>query len=402
MITVARRRLGLSLLLCGSALAVSPAAAATACPAAGATTLAIGTVTPLVGSGAQGFAVTLGAGEGVIVDLSSVAPRPAASGPAADAASDAAGDAADGAASGLPRALALCNAAGSMLVPRPSDVFDKGGSYSRSDDGERIKFVAPAAGRYVIGVAAGQGAREVLVRRRDLGMAQVAPAALPFGDKGVEARVSSSRQLLYSFAGTAGQWVEIKSVSEKDTLLNLAGPDRAGDYTVIATNDDSDGLNPVIRRKLSVTGTYYVQVDSLAEEEDTTRVTLARIEAPVPPPPPLALRAGQSVSAKLDNADDIRFYALPVVAGHSYRVDLTAVYDAVVKIGVANPVVPEDGDFSAKASFSEIKAKDVGTTGTEKLPFTASANGTVLVYVGSFGIGDSDGTYTLNVTDLGG
>ena len=388
----AGRRFSIALLLSGAALAASPALAAT-CPAGGASNLGVGTVTPLVGTGAQSFAVTLGAGEGVIVDLSPVG---------AVAATATSGDDADSSETAPPRTLALCDAAGSVVAPAASDVFDKGGSYSRSDDGERLKFVAPAAGRYIIGVAAGQGAREVLVRRRDLGMAQAAAPALAYGERGVEGRVSKTRQLLYSFAGTAGQWFEIKSVSEKDTLLNLAGPNRAGEYEVLATNDDSDGLNPVIRRKLPVTGTYFLQVDSLSEEEDTTRVTLARTAAPPPPPLPLALRAGATVTAKLDNADDVRFYALPVVAGHSYRIDLTATYDAIVKIGVPNPVVPDDGEAGVKASFSELKSQDTGTRGTEKLPFTASANGTVMVYVGSFGIGDSDGTYTLSAVDLGG
>ena len=391
MILAAGRRFSTALLLSGAALAASPALSAT-CPAGGASNLGVGTVTPLVGTGAQSFAVTLGAGEGVIVDLSPI-------GAAAAAASS---DDADSSETAPPRTLALCDAAGSVVAPAPSDIFDKGGSYSRSDDGERLKFVAPAAGRYIIGVAAGQGAREVLVRRRDLGMAQGTVSALAYGERGAEGRVSKTRQLLYSFAGTAGQWVEIKSVSEKDTLLNLAGPNRAGEYEVLATNDDSDGLNPVIRRKLPVTGTYFLQVDSLSEEEDTTRVTLARTAAPPPPPLPLALRAGATVTAKLDSADDVRFYALPVVAGHSYRIDLTATYDAIVKIGVPNPVVPDDGETGVKASFSEIKSQDTGTRGTEKLPFTASANGTVLVYVGSFGIGDTDGTYTLSAVDLGG
>jgi hypothetical protein len=77
--------------------------------------------------------------------------------------------------------------------------------------------------------------------------------------------------MVFSFAGTAGQWVELKSTSEKDTLLRLAAPDREGAYSVVAENDDSDGLNPAIRRKLPVTGTYFVQVDSLSERAGRVR-----------------------------------------------------------------------------------------------------------------------------------
>ena len=154
MILAAGRRFSTALLLSGAAFAASPALAAT-CPAGGASNLGVGTVTPLVGTGAQSFAVTLGAGEGVIVDLSPVG---AATGAAAS------GDDADSSETAPPRTLALCDAAGSVVAPAPSDIFDKGGSYSRSDDGERLKFVAPAAGRYIIGVAAGPGGRELRAR----------------------------------------------------------------------------------------------------------------------------------------------------------------------------------------------------------------------------------------------
>ena len=92
--------------------------------------------------------------------------------------------------------------------------------------------------------------------------------------------------MVFSFSGTAGQWVMLKSTSEKDTLLRLAGPDKVGEYAQIAENDDSDGLNPVLRRKLPLTGTYYVQVDSLSDESAEFELTINRTDAPKPPPPP--------------------------------------------------------------------------------------------------------------------
>jgi hypothetical protein len=88
---------------------------------------------------------------------------------------------------------------------------------------------------------------------------------------------------------------------------------------------------------------------------------------------------------------------LPVTAGHSYRLELTAAYDGVVAIGLPNPL-ESDGDDD-KAGFSEIKSQDSGTTGTERLNFTARSTGQLLVRVKSFGIGETDGTYTLTATD---
>jgi hypothetical protein len=227
----------------------------------------------------------------------------------------------------------------------------------------------------------------------------VVSAQLDASQKGI---ASSSAPMVFSFAGTAGQWVELKSTSEKDTLLRLAGPDRSGEYSVITENDDSDGLNPMIRRKLPVTGTYYLQVDSLSDEPGDFELSLKRTTAPKPAPPPVALRSGAQVSDKLANGDDVRLYTLPVVAGHSYRLDLTASYDGVVAIGLPNPVEPEDGGDKPDASFSEVKSQDSGTTGTEKLNFTARSTGQLLVRIKSFGIGETDGSYTLTASDLGG
>jgi hypothetical protein len=91
-----------------------------------------------------------------------------------------------------------------------------------------------------------------------------------------------------------------------------------------------------------------------------------------------------------------------VVAGHTYRLELTAPYDGVVAIGVPNPVEPDDGGTGADAGFAEIKSQDANTSGTEKLTFTARSNGQLLVRIRSFGIGESDGGYTLTAVDLGG
>jgi hypothetical protein len=287
------------------------------------------------------------------------------------------------------------------LVPLAGEVFAKGGSVAAIPDGQRLRFVAPAAGRYKIGVTPGTEAREILVRERVLGHTSggVAPTGIGKAEAG---RVSAAAPQVFSFPGRAGQWVELKSVSENDTVLHLAGPDPKGDYSEIATNDDSDGLNPVIRRKLPVTGTYYLQVDSLGDETKDFSLTLKAIPAPPPPAPPTPLRAGATVREKLTGEDDAKIFAMPVVAGHSYRLELTAPYDGVVAIGLPNPVEADDGDSGPGAGFSEVKSQDTGTTGTERLNFTARSTGQLLVRIKSFGIGETDGGYTLVATDLGG
>lgn len=383
------RRLTIALLLAGAALAGTPASAAT-CDARTTAGLTVGTAVKVDAGAARTFAVQLGAGEGVIVDLSRFAPLAKPADDGSETASDTP--------PGPSRDLVLCSASGAVLAPTVGEVFEKGGSISTTPDGARLKFVAATPGRYLVAVAAADVARELLVRSRKLDPAG-AVVASRLGSGEVTGTVSSAIPVTYSFTAPAGQWVELKATSENDTVLHLAGPDRSGAYAEIASNDDSDGLNPLIRRRLATAGTYYLQIDALGEDAKEFTLSLAQIAAPPPPPPPAVLRIGANVTGSLANQDDKRVYALPVVAGHSYRLELTAPYDGVVAIGLPNPIEADDGD---DGGFSEVKSQDGGTTGSEKLPFTVRASGSLLVQVRSFGIGESDGTYTLTAVDLGG
>jgi len=373
------------------ALCQSPPALAAGCPAAGVSAIQVGTVANVAPGGVRTFTVPLGEGQGVIVDLTDIAPSAAAHGE--DGESDEAGSAP------ARRSLRLCDAAGKLLAPLPGEVFEKGGSVTATPDGERLRFVAGSAGQYLVTVAADDNPREILVRRRDAAVSQapVIPVRLDGEQTGI---ASSSAPMVFSFAAPAGQWVELRSTSEKDTLLRLAGPDRAGDYSQIAENDDSDGLNPRIRRRLAVAGTYYVQVDSLSDEPGEFKLALSRMPEPqavrtVP------LRTGQSVTGKLQDADDSRLYSLSVAAGHDYRLDLVAPYDGVIAIGLASPVVTDKESDDSGGDFAELSSQDTNTSGLERLSFTARSAGVLLVRVKCFGIGESDGGYTLIATDLG-
>jgi hypothetical protein len=387
-----------AMLLTATALAPLSQAQAASCAAAGSLPLAIGTVADVAPGAVRSFSLSLGANEGVIVDLSSLKPPAAAATSRADG--DGEGDEHARSSQSVTHSLKLCDAQGALLAPQPGEVFEKGGSVSASPDGERLRFVAERAGNYILSADASDQPREILARRRNAGASPppVISAQLDSSQKGI---TSSKAPMVFSFSATAGQWVLLKSTSEKDTVLRLAGPDRTSNYAQIAENDDSDGLNPVIRRKLATTGTYYLQVDSLSDEPGEFELSLKRADAPKPPTPPMALRTGAQISGGLADGDDVRLYTFPVVAGHSYRLDLTATYDGVVAIGLPNPVEPDDGGEKPDAGFTEIKSQDSGTTGTEKLNFTARSTGQLMVRVKSFGIGETNGAYSLKATDLG-
>lgn len=384
-----RHCLAASVALAAGFAPLAQANAASDCAAVATAQIVAGQALRVEPGPARAFTADLAAGQGLLIDLATLG--------MADKQADRGDEEADGA---RPVALRLCSPAGTLLAPLPGDVFEKASSLARTPDGLRLRFVAPATARYTLWLAPSAQTRELLVRNRDLGRASIVRAAT-LGSE-VQGRTSSASPSLVSFAATAGQWVELKAVSESDTVLNLAGPDRAGDYSVIASNDDSEGLNPRIRRRIPVTGTYYVQIDSLSDEADDYTLGLKLVAAPPPAAPPAALRPGANAAGRLTSSDDARLFTLPVVAGHAYRLELTADHDAVLAIGVPSPIVSDSAKDGPAAAVAEIRTEDSGVSGTERLTFTARADGQVIVVVRTFGIGETDGGFRLVTADLGG
>lgn len=376
--------------LAGAALVamvfVAEPALAADCDATGAQGVKVGTVQPL-GSGDKGvFTLDLKAGEGVWIQLDPTMPTPQD------------GDSGDQPAS-RPTGLKICDATGKQLAPRASDVFVSGGSLSRTSEGAlRLAFLPPAAGSYTIVADAVDDTRELLVRNRDVPENAGGPTHLEMGGSDF-AKVSSTKPLIYAVQGKAGQWVKITATSDADTVLHLAAP-LADGYSVIADNDDSDGLNPKIVRKLPVTGTYYVQVESLTDDPNDVSVLIEPTEAPPPPPPPAPLKAGQTVKGTLADADARNLYRLPVTAGHTYTLKVDAPFDAVLDVGLPDPL-EADGDDDTANGFASLRSVDDGTSGEETLTVTAKTTGALLVQVRSFGI-DEGADYTLSATEAGG
>lgn len=376
-------------------MAATPALATPAltggCAVSGAIPLKVGTLQPLGADKAGQFSMDLAAGEGVLVELSAVSVSPAN----AEANGDGAEEAGE---EDALQTLRVCDASGLLLSPLPSDVFGSGGSLTRSAESLQLRFVAPAPGRYLIAASPVAMDREILLRRRQLPQVQSTITELELGGSDFD-RVSSARPLVYSFAGRAGQWVRISANSDNDTLLELAAPASDGSYSVIARNDDSDGLNPVIRQRLPATGQYYFQVAALGEEASGVTVLVQPSTPPPPPPPPAALRPGVPVEGSLAGNDDRKIFALPVMAGRTYRLAVTARYDAVVEVGVEDPLLPDGTE--EKTGFTSLRARDAGLTGTEVLNFTARTSGRVLVLVRGYNVENTSGAFRLTATDEG-
>lgn len=401
------RRLASAALLGSAALLPLSAAQAADCPTGGGDALSLGTATRVEAGAERTYTLELRQGDGVIIDLTSFddpGSSDAAAGAAAAAAAIAIEAAADAAAPAggsedepAPR-LRLCNAQGNAVAPRTWDVFGDGGALGVGPDGgERLRFVASDAGRYIVAVPAGETPRELLARIRNIETSGAEPNPTTLGSE-IRGKVGKGAMPIYSFEATAGQWVELKAVSESDTVLTLSGPDREGTYGIVAQNDDTDGLNPVIRRRLPVTGTYYLRIHSLGDDSDTFTMNLNRSTPPPPPPAPRPLAVGRTLRERLANDDSNDIYAMQVQAGRTYTLVADAPdYDIYLAIGMANPIEPEEGAINNQAAgFTEIRAQDIGLEGKERLTFTARTSGTIQVLIRSFGLNGSDGGYTLS------
>ena len=163
------RRRTAALFLAAAALAPLARAEAAGCPAAGATTpLTVGTVAPVEPGGAHAFAVELGAHEGVIVDLASLARKSAAS----DDDDDSAGRPAV-------HELKLCNGKGNLLVTVPERFL----AYAIAPDGTVREFgtAGSAPGKFgVVGAITGDREGNVLVADKQRSVVLCFDAALEF------------------------------------------------------------------------------------------------------------------------------------------------------------------------------------------------------------------------------
>ncbi len=352
---------------------------------------------------ARSYAVNLAAGQGVIVDL--VNPEQGA-GDAATAAADAAmaagGEhdhsamaAADG--SAMAEKVRICGASGAQLAPGRASVFDEeggSGETSATTDGTRLRFVAPSSGRYMIELGEISGRRELLVRNRSIEAAgETAIMPLTVGGT-ANGSVAPNAPKIYSFSGTAGQWVEIKSRAEElDTAIRLAGPTSDGSMEVLGYIDDTEGLNPIMKRRLPVTGEYLVQVTSVVGGSGDFTISLDRTAAPPPPPPAAMLREGQTINGRLTSTDEFRTFTFDGKAGESYSLELNAKYDAWIKLGLINPLEASGSETETDGGFTMLRSADDNLEGTEKLNFTMARDGRLNVEVRTYGLPESEADY---------
>jgi hypothetical protein len=283
--------------------------------------------------------------------------------------------------------LEVCDVAGAALAAE-IQANPKGGLI--------VRFAAPAAGRYTLAAAAATGERQLTLRTLRAPYGDAVPLILGHT---VFARLSPQVPRAWSFEGKAGQWVRIAATSETDTALHLIGPAADGQTALLGEDDDSEGLNPLIQRKLHVDGVYIVEVQSLGEESDDMTLEVRELPAPPQPGPPIALPPGETRRSRLGSIAERVLYDITVRAGHVYKLEASASFDLVLDLGLADPIEPANGALASGISVQ--RTIDNTRAGGEIAAFTAAADGHVLVRVRGLGIDEDGEDFSLTLTDSG-
>jgi hypothetical protein len=349
------------------AVAARPGALPSADCARPTATLARDETQPLPAGMPGSFAMELDEIERIELDLAAGAPMP---GPAPAA------------------ALEICDPAGVPIAGEPVP----------GPDGHVIlQFTAPAAGRYVVAVAAGDAPRSLALRVPQGPAADATP--LTFG-RPVFAHLVPRARRLWSFEGKAGQWVRIAATSDGGAALRLALPEgaaapdpRSAGEGESFGGESSEGREPQITRKLPVDGVYRIEVRALGDAPDDLTLDVRELAFPPPPAASADLHPGTALRGTMSAEGDARLYDIALQAGRSYEVEAAATFDLALDIGLADPLEPAGG--TPASGISVLRTADASRSGSEIIAFSAASDGHVVLRVRGLGVFEGGEDYTL-------
>ena len=162
--------------------------------------------------------------------------------------------------------------------------------------------------------------------------------------------------------------------------------------------DGGEGLNPRQVFTPQVSGTYYITASGQGDSVGTYTLTVAEIL-----PDDIGdsigttgrVTVGTSLTGEIETTDDSDAYAVELVAGRTYRIDLEGA--AIDKGTLADPFLRWLRDSSGNGLHG-TRDYDGGEGLNPRQVFTPQVSGTY--YITASGQGDSVGTYTLTVAEL--
>jgi hypothetical protein len=252
-----------------------------------------------------------------------------------------------------------------------------------------LRFIAPAAGRYVLAVPAAPEPRAITLR---VPASPPAAAATLVIGRTVFARLAPRMVRAWSFEGKAGQWVRMTVSSDAGAALRLIGPSGAA-------TEPAEGRTPQIQHKLPADGLYAAEVQSLGDAADEITLDVRELTTQPPPAPSTALRPGTPLQAKLGAEADAVLYEVAVRGGQSYAVTASAPFDLALDLGLADPLEPAGGQPAT--GINVLRTVDTVRSGEEQATFTAASDGQVLLRVRGLGVYDGGEDFTLMLTETG-
>ena len=178
--------------------------------------------------------------------------------------------------------------------------------------------------------------------------------------------------------------------------------DAEGNF-IEGTKDDDGGDSWNSRTEFTATesATYYVAAGSFGPRRGTYKVSVtesiddfaddfaASIETTG------TVEVGGSVPGEIQYAEDVDWFAIELVAGKTYRVDLEK--DTSASRPLRDPYL--QGIHDAQGNFIEgTKDDDSGSGNNSRTEFTATESATYYVAAGAYGF--EEGSYTLSVEEL--
>ncbi|MEM7445821.1 MAG: PPC domain-containing protein [Pseudomonadota bacterium] len=333
------------------------------------------------------FAITLGAGQTVILDLE--------------------GDATE---------------AGSLQDPYMA-VFDQAGNQvTRDDDGgegynSRLEFTAPNAGTYFVEARGFAGATGTyrLTASDSFATDDYAGDVSTAGGLGVGGSIAGDLEVnndtdWFAISLTEGQVVTLDLEGSPTNQGTLPDPyltiyDSNGNQ--LLTNDDGgQGLNSSTEFTAPYGGTFFVEARGFGGDAGTYLLSAQSAAAPPPPPPPPSddyadnvgtsgeIGVGGTVLGDLEQSNDKDWFAIQLVAGETVVFDLQG---APTNQGTLTDPYLTIFDQAG----NELQRNDDGGEGVNsQLEFTAPTTG--IYYLEARGFGGASGTYILSAAQVAG
>lgn len=384
-----------------------------------------------------GYTLHLRAGQGIIIDLADPAGlRAGVVDAAVAAASDAA--AADAAATDMAIEAAaatdmfatievefpirICRSSDKkQLAPGMVDmVFDEYGSdLQYTADGNRLSFLAPADGDYVIDLRAALSYRgadakrpmEIFVRNRDI---LRAGDTIKLDQKSRQAGKNTwlatgkfdgnQNGMIYNFTGKAGQQVILslkgKAGEQFDPYFRLAPPSAKSSIDLIISDIDGSNLqvnNAKLVKTLTESGNYRVQIGGFGLPGEY-ELTLSM--GPTPSAAGKKLAFGKDAQGSIASSDVFEF---PVQKGRTYTVkvqnpdDVSMLYN--LELLIANPISPASAILGADGPYAAVAFGEVGGVSSNGFTFMASDKRTMFVRAQSYDFSVEGGNYVISVVE---